>query len=98
MPQRHRTMSNQLTRAKFVSTWTSKFSSWLPRRFKTANEIWRNRADHLTMATAYGLPNIVGPIFPGISADTAIQRRRSHISCFGWAYRDENHLSEIVSP
>ncbi|MEE8045373.1 MAG: asparagine synthase (glutamine-hydrolyzing), partial [Dehalococcoidia bacterium] len=90
--QRHRIMSNQLARAKFVSTWTSKISSWLPRRFKTANEIWRNRTDHLTMATAYGLPNIVGPIFPGISADTAIQRRRSHLSGFDWANQDENHL------
>jgi asparagine synthase (glutamine-hydrolysing) len=90
--QRHRIMSNQLTRAKFVSNWTSKISSLLPRRFQTANEIWRHREDHLTMATAYGLPNIVGPIFPGVSGDTAIQRRQIHMSGFDWANQDENHL------
>lgn len=90
--QRHRIIHNQLTRAKFVSQWTSRISRWLPRRFRTANRIWQNRTEHLMLATAYGVPNLVEPIFPSVSAETAIQRRRKHMTGFDWSNLDTNHL------
>jgi len=90
--QRYQLLHDRLNKARVVSRWTSKIDQWLPRRFKTANNIWRNKAEHVMLATAFGTPSLVEPVFPGVSASSAVQRREAHWAGFEWSNMDENHL------
>jgi asparagine synthase (glutamine-hydrolysing) len=90
--KRYQLVHDRLKRARMVSQWTSRIDRWLPRRFKTANNIWQNRSEHLMLATAFGTPNLVEPIFPGINAAKALECREVHWSGFDWSNMDENHL------
>ena len=90
--QRYSLVHNRLNRAREVSNWTSRIARWLPNRFRTANHIWRNRSEHMILATTFGIPSMVEPIFPGISAASTAERRRDLWDGFDWSNMDENHL------
>lgn len=44
------------------------------------------------LATMFGIPSMVEPIFPGISASRAAERRSDLWEGFDWGNMDENHL------
>ena len=90
--QRYGLVHKRLNRARVVSNWTSRISRWLPRRFRTAHQIWQNRSEHMMLATMFGIPSMVEPIFPGISASRAAERRSDLWEGFDWGNMDENHL------
>lgn len=90
--RRHGLVHNKFAKARLVSKLTSAYSRWLPRRFKTANRIWKERESSLVMAAAYGTPLLVESTFPNADNSSAIQRRLHHMNGFDWSQFDESHL------
>jgi asparagine synthase (glutamine-hydrolysing) len=90
--RRHGLVHNKFAKARLVSKLTSAYSRWLPRRFKTANQIWKERESSLIMAAAYGTPLLVELTFPNADNSSAIQRRLHHMNGFDWSQFDESHL------
>jgi asparagine synthase (glutamine-hydrolysing) len=90
--RRHGLVHNRFKKARLVSRFTSPYSRWLPRRFKTANQIWKERDSSLITATAYGTPRLVESIFTGADVSLAAERRQHHMLGFDWSQFDESHL------
>ena len=90
--RRHQIMHDRFTRARMVSSVTSAISRWLPRRFQTANRIWKERDNNLMLASAYGTPELVGSIFPDTDVEAALRGRTRHMAGFDWSNLDQCHL------
>jgi asparagine synthase (glutamine-hydrolysing) len=89
---RHRTISRRMKRAKLVSNTLGRFSSFLPRKIQTAHAMWSNRAQNLTMATAFASASMATSLFPNIDVENMIARRSPHLEGFDWNRLDDGHL------
>lgn len=89
---RHQTFSKNMSQARTVDKYLAGFSALLPRRFKTARDIWINRDRYLTLMTAFGTPTLASSILPGIDVEQSIARRAIHRRGFEWEDFDNSHL------
>jgi asparagine synthase (glutamine-hydrolysing) len=90
--RRHGIVHSKLSKARLVSRFTSPYSSLLPRRFQTANRLWKNRDTSIILASRYGNPDLVHSIFPQTSVAMAVAKRQHHMDGFNWSQLDESHL------
>lgn len=89
---RHRILGRNMARARTVSKYFGPFSSILPRKVKTAKNMWANRERSLTLATAFGTPELATSIFPSIDVENTLARRTQHLTGFDPNDFDNGHL------
>jgi len=90
--RRHGLIRDKFSKARMVSRFTSPYGRFLPRRFKTANRIWKEKESSLILAAAYGTPDLVKSVFTNADIPNAVQRRQHHMNGFDWSQFDESHL------
>jgi asparagine synthase (glutamine-hydrolysing) len=89
---RHRILGRNMAKARTVSKYLGPFSGLLPRKVKTAKEMWKNRERSLALVTAFGIPELATSIFPSIDIENTLDRRSSHMSGFNADDFDGGHL------
>lgn len=89
---RHRLLGRNMAKARTVSKYLGPFSGLLPRKVKTAKEMWQNRERSLALVTAFGTPEIATSIFPSIDVDNTLARRAPHMKGFDADDFDNGHL------
>ena len=89
---RHRLLGRNINRARTVSKYLGPFSRLLFRKVKTAKEMWGNRERSLTLATAFGTPELATSIFPSIDVDSTLDRRSAHMRGFDPDNFNSGHL------